>query len=281
MAEPIPASVIVMTRNEERNLPFCLASVRDFAEIFVVDSASTDRTRAIARDHGATVVPFRWDGRYPKKKQWCLDNLPFSHDWVLYLDADEAVTPEAAREISQLLAGGAAPDRGYFVRSDFVFLGRRLRHGHRSMKLALLDRQWARFEDIDDLDVQTATEVEAHYQPVVSGSIGVLRGRIVHDDRNTLFQYFDRHNRYSDWEASVRSRAVLAHHPESQPGLRLLRKRLFVVLPARGVVSFLHSYVFRLGFLDGRAGLHYALARAFYYWQIRAKELERRRGREQ
>jgi len=279
MAEPIPASVIVMTRNEERNLQHCLASVQEFSEVFVVDSASTDRTPEVAREHGATVVPFRWDGGYPKKKQWCLDRLPFSHDWVLYLDADEALTPEASGEISQLLAS-APGGCGYFVRSDFVFLGRRLRYGHRTVKLALLDRRRARFEDIDDLDVGTATEVEAHYQPVVSGPTGVLRGRIVHDDRNSLFQYFDRHNRYSDWEATLRSRAVLGRHPESQPGLRSVRKRLFAVLPNRGIVAFVHSYVFRLGFLDGRAGLHYALARAFYYWQIRVKELELRRSAE-
>lgn len=277
MAEPTPASVVVMTRNEERNLPRCLASVADFAEIFVVDSASTDRTREIAHEHGATVVPFAWNRRYPKKKQWCLDNLPFSHDWVLYLDADEELTLDAAREISELLAGNTE-HCGFFVRSDLVFLGRRLRHGHRSVKLALLDRRRARFEEIDDLDVGTATEVEAHYQPVVSGPTRMLRGSIVHDDHNSLFQYFDRHNRYSDWEASVRSRAVIARQPESQPGLRRLRKYLFTALPARGLVAFAHSYVFRLGFLDGRAGLHYALARGFYYWQIRVKELELRGG---
>ena len=277
MAEPIPASVIVMTRNEERNLPRCLASVADFAEVFVVDSASSDRTREIAHEHGATVVPFTWNRRYPKKKQWCLDNLPFSRDWVLYLDADEELTFEAAREISELLAGNTEHG-GFFVRSDQVFLGRRLRHGHRSVKLALLDRRRARFEEIDDLDVGTATEVEAHYQPVVSGPTRMLRGSIVHDDHNSLFQYFDRHNRYSDWEASVRSRAVLRRQPESQPGLRGLRKHLFAALPARGLVAFVHSYVFRLGFLDGRAGLHYALARGFYYWQIRVKELELRGG---
>jgi glycosyltransferase involved in cell wall biosynthesis len=96
----IPVSVIVMTRNEEARLPRCLAALKSFAEIFVVDSASTDGTAAVARSFGATLVPFRWNGQYPKKKQWCLENIPFSHDNVLYIDADEIMTHDLAAEIA-------------------------------------------------------------------------------------------------------------------------------------------------------------------------------------
>ena len=100
----VPVSVIVMTKNEEANIAKCLRGIRAFDEVFVVDSGSRDRTCAIAADLGATVVPFTWNGRYPKKKQWCLDELPFHHDWVLYVDADEEVPAALSREIAACLA---------------------------------------------------------------------------------------------------------------------------------------------------------------------------------
>src|SRR4051812_45933268 len=100
----IPVSVIVLTRNEEANLGRCLASTERFSEVFVVDSLSIDGTREIAESCGARVVTFEWNGEYPKKKQWALESLPFSHDWVFYLDADEELTPDLVNEIETELA---------------------------------------------------------------------------------------------------------------------------------------------------------------------------------
>lgn len=276
MADRIPAAAVVMTRDEELNVGACLRSVERFAERFVVDSHSTDRTREIAAEHGAVVVDFDWNGRYPKKKQWSLENVPFSYDWVLFLDADEELTPKAASEIEQILAEGTEC-AGFFLKLQYVFDGRRLRHGHRMIKLAFVNRHRARFEEIDDLDVEVAKEIEYHYQPLVDGPTGTLEGALLHNDRDPLFTYFDRHNRYSDWEAHVRARRVLATHPESQPGRRKLWKRVFARLPFPGVAAFLYSYVVRAGFLDGRAGFNYAASRAYYYWQIGLKQRELRR----
>lgn len=274
----VPVSVIVMTKNEEANIAKCLRAVRSFDEVFVVDSGSRDRTCPIATELGATVVPFTWNGRYPKKKQWCLDELPFRHDWVLYVDADEEVQPELAREIAAVVA---APPRhaGYFVGYDYVFLGRILRHGHRVYKLVLLNRHKARFPERDDLDVANMWEVEGHYQPLVEGTTGVLRARMRHDDHDTLYHYFERHNRYSDWEGTLRARRTLLDGHEPQPTGRRALKALFARLPAKGLVAFLHSFVGRAGFLDGRAGFHYAVARGLYYWQIGLKTREARAKR--
>ena len=269
----VPVSVIVMTKDEEANIAKCLRSVRGFDEVFVVDSGSRDRTCAIAGEMGATVVPFHWNGRYPKKKQWCLDELPFRHDWVLYVDADEEVTPQLTAEIGRILAGEPR-HAGHFVGYDYVFLGRVLRHGHRVYKLVLLNRHKARFPERDDLDVANMWEVEGHYQPQVEGRTGVLRARMRHDDHATLFHYFDRHNRYSDWEAALRARGTLLNQEEAQPTGRRALKAIFARLPVKGLVAFLHSFVWKAGFLDGRAGFHYAVARAFYYWQIGIKSRE-------
>lgn len=266
----IPVSVIVMTRNEAANLPACLAALAGFAEVVVVDSHSTDGSAALAAALGAVVVPFRWDGGYPKKKQWCLDHLALAHDWVLYVDADERVTPELAGEIARLLAAGPR-HAGYFITGRPVFLGKALRFGAVNRKLALFDRRRAAFPVADDLDVATMWEVEGHYQPLIDGSVGRLRHVMRHADAKPLSAWFDRHNRYSDWEAALRRDGRLAVLAGTDTSARRRLKRLFDRLPMRPLAVFLYGYVLRLGFLDGTAGLHHAVARAFYYWQVAVK----------
>ena len=97
--EAIPVTVIVPVKNEQKNLGRCLERLKGFSEIFVVDSASTDRTCEIARSYGAQVVNFSWNGKFPKKRNWCLRHLKFSHDWILFLDADELVTEAFEAEL--------------------------------------------------------------------------------------------------------------------------------------------------------------------------------------
>lgn len=279
-AARIPLSVVVMTRDEAANIGGCLGSLGPFAEVFVVDSGSRDGTAEAAARAGARVVPFRWNGRYPKKKQWCLDSLPFSHDWVLFVDADERVPPALAAELAALLRRG--PDKAaYLLDSRPVVLGRVLRFGARYRKVALLHRRHCRFPPCPDLGVTTMWEVEGHYQPVVAGPVGRLRSALLHDDAKPPFAWFERHNRYSDWEAHLdhaggRSALLAGEGPR-----RRLLKRLFRRLPCRPFLLFLLEYGVRLGFLDGRAGLHHALARAFYYWQVGYKRdwLAAREGR--
>jgi hypothetical protein len=195
---------------------------------------------------------------------------------VLYLDADERVTPALSAEIAALFEGSQPNAAGYFVRLDYVFLGRLLRRGHRVQKLALLDRRRARFLDYDDLDAEHMWEVEGHYQPDVAGEVGRLRGTLVHQDHDDLFHYFDRHNKYSDWEATLANKGALTASNETQGVFRRRLKETFFRLPFRGTWFFVYAYLLRLGFLDGRAGLHYALAKSFYYWQVGLKRQEMR-----
>src|SRR5690606_12494560 len=96
----IPVSVLIPIRNEAANLPRCLASVAWADQVFVVDSHSTDASEAIARRYGAEVVQFVYNGLWPKKKTWALEHLPFRHEWVLLLDADEVMPPGAGDEIA-------------------------------------------------------------------------------------------------------------------------------------------------------------------------------------
>src|SRR5438552_15245491 len=97
----VPVSVIIPTLNEEKNLPRCLDHLRWADEVVIVDSGSTDDTVKIAQAYGAKVVEFKWNGLWPKKKNWALRHAPLKHEWVLIVDADEWITPELSREIDK------------------------------------------------------------------------------------------------------------------------------------------------------------------------------------
>lgn len=266
-------SVVVMTKNEEGAIERCLRALAHFETVFVVDSNSTDRTRAIAKATGAQVVAFTWNGRYPKKKQWCLENLPFKTDWVLFVDADEVVSPRLSDEIRRVVRN--SQHAAFDARLDYYFLGERLRHGHRITKRILIDRQKCHFPVVDDLGAEMMWEVEGHYQPVADGTVGRLSGTLRHDDVDRLFDYFSRHNRYSDWEAHLAVGETpareLVNASRSAGGRRASR------VPFKPLSFFLYAYVLRGGFLDGAAGFHYAVSQAFYYWQIAVKVRERQR----
>lgn len=275
MTDKIPVSVIVLTLNEERNIVNCLESLSPFAEVFVVDSNSVDRTCEIARDMGAVPVNFTWNRQYPRKKQWSLDNLPFSYDWVLYVDADERVSDALAEEIRALFAGAAPGHDGYFIGFDYRFAGRILRYGQRIWKLALMRRDKAYFSPRDDLEVTQVGDLEMHYQPTLKGTTAILRSRMIHDNEESLHHFFARHNNYSNWEAVVRHNGSYFGIGDAQPFMRRWLKPLFARLPAKPLIAFCYSYFLRAGFLDGRAGFDFAVARAVHFWQIDLKIRER------
>lgn len=270
----VPVDVVILTKEEEENIRGCVRSVSDFVTVWVVDSASKDRTVDIAREEGARVLQFEWDGGYPKKKQWCLQNISFNTPWVLYLDADELMTEEAAREIAE--AVDDSDYSGYFLEYSYSFLGKRLEYGRRLRKLALLKHKQAYFADHQDLDVARMWEVEGHYQPVVDGSVGTINARLIHEDDKDLYYLFERYNIYSDWEAKLRAKGKLRSVEQSRDWLRRFQHSVFDRLLGRPAWMFLYSYVFSGGFLDGAAGFRYAQALAVYYTMIDLKLCEER-----
>ena len=272
MTPPIPVSVIVMTRNEAARISRCLAALTGFDEVITVDSASSDDTAALARAAGASVVPFTWNGKYPKKKQWCLDNLRLKHDWIFLVDADEEVTPALCAEIAALFNAGTPPGAGYFVRGRYVVGGKVLRFGLCNGKLALFDRRMISFPVIDDIGLPGMGEVEGHYQPVLKPEyrdlkIGSLKNALLHHAYEGQEGWHDRHQRYAAWEVGMNSRNAWPRDPV--PAREIL-KRIFRRLPGRGAIAFAHSYVFRLGFLDGQKGFDLARDRWRYYRMIAA-----------
>src|SRR4051812_11813374 len=116
----VPVSILVPVKNEAANLPLCLDALAWAAEIFVVDSHSTDATCGIATARGAKVVQFEFNGTWPKKKNWALENLPFSHEWVFIVDADEVLPPETEEEIRAIVSDPSQPHDGYWINRRFM-----------------------------------------------------------------------------------------------------------------------------------------------------------------
>ena len=264
----IPVSVLIPTKNEERNLDACLASVEWAGERVVFDSFSDDRTLEIAAEHGAKIVQRPFDD-FATHKNWALAEIPFAHPWVLLLDADERATPELAAEISRLLDDQPAHD-GYHLARKVFWRGRWLKHGGRypdySIRLIRLGR--ARYE-----------RRLVHEHMVVEGSTGYLRQPLLHDDDKGVERYIERHNHYSTLEAVEVLRAETGDGDGLSPDLRrrgpqrrrALKQWAYRHLPARPLFVFLYLYLIRLGFLDRRAGFDSALLRAIYEYQIDLK----------
>jgi glycosyltransferase involved in cell wall biosynthesis len=261
----VALSVVVVTKNEEARLGRALDALRGFDDITVVDSASMDRTADIARNSGARLENFIWNGRYPKKYGWCLEHLKLKNDWVLFIDADEIMTKALMDEIARCDFSAA----GYFIKGRYEIGETILKYGLQNNKLCLLNRHKFEFPVVDDLDIEGMGEIEGHYQPVLKPpfameQIGQMKSPLHHhiDDWGAWYR---RHERYAIWEAAMDQKG--AWPLENNPGRRLLKK-IFKSLPLRPWVAFLHSYVLKAGFLDGAAGFKFAKARFWYYRQI-------------
>jgi glycosyltransferase involved in cell wall biosynthesis len=279
-AVSLPVSVIIPVKNEAKNLRACLESLRGAGEVYVVDSQSTDATVEIAREFGAKVVQFHYSGGWPKKRQWALDTLNFSYDWILLVDADESVTPELWREIQRAIRDSGTD--GFYVALDLFFLGRRLRHsGATFHKLALFRRGKGRFECRTREQDSSMCDMEVHEHVIVDGPTRRLKSRIAHRNVESIARYIQKHNEYSNWEARVWGKPGTQEtlRPRlfgSQAERRRWVRSKFFSLPGSPVFFFFYKYALRLGFLDGVPGLIYCGFQAVQFFHIKVKLYEAR-----
>jgi glycosyltransferase involved in cell wall biosynthesis len=266
-------SLIVPCKNEQTNLLRCLNSVVWIEEKFVVDSQSSDKTVEIAKSIGAKVVQFEYQGGWPKKKNWALENLPLSHEWVLILDADEYLPPEAEEEIRKIVTNPDEKHAGYWINRRYFFLGKPLKHAYfPNWNLRLFKHKHGRYEKITDLTTDSGDH-EIHEHVVVKGSTGKLKSIMDHHAFPTIDSFVEKHNRYSNWEAIVESSAkddetALQH--EAVKGKRRLR-RIFRKLPFRPTLRFLYVFLWQGGILDGWPGYVFARLHAQYEFLSVAK----------
>jgi len=280
----VPVSVIVPVKNEEKNLELCLPSVSWADEVFVVDSQSSDRTAEVAAKHGAKVVQFHFNGTWPKKKNWSLENLPFSHEWIFILDADEVLPPESEKEFRAIASDRDHPYAGYWINRRFMFMGKWLKHAYYpNWNLRLFRHALGRYEKLTDIDTASGDN-EVHEHPVVEGKTGYLKSEMDHYAFPSEDVFVEKHNRYSNWEARVEIDSYLKSSSGQLQmegvGLKRKLKSLSKRLPFRPLQRFLYVYLLQKGFLDGKEGYYFARLHGMYEFLAVAKTYELLKQRE-
>lgn len=270
-------SILILTLNEEHNLPRCLESVRGQDDVVIFDSFSSDRTVEIAKAAGARVIQRTFDN-YAAQRNAALTKVTYRHPWVLMLDADECAAPQLHAEIEQVLSRRDDETTLYRMRRKDMFFDRWLRRssGYPTWfgRLARVGR------------VRVEREINEEYH--TDGKVGWLNQHLIHYPFNKGFNYWlERHNRYSTLEAKaliqetkekVDWSGVLSRDPVVR---RRTLKQIAYRMPGRPLLVFLYLYLFRCGFLDGCGGWAFCSMRSIYEYMIvlKMKELRlRERG---
>lgn len=273
-----PVSVVIMTQNEESNIGPSIRSCRWWCDdIHVLDSGSTDRTVQIARDLGATVHvhPFK---SFSDQRNWAIDNIPCRHPWHFHIDAEERLTPRLVEEMARRLgpAGAGEGFDAYQCPTKVILFDRWLRWsgGYPDHQVRLFRAGKCRFLGTGDGQRQDC-----------QGPIGTIDQPYErYGFSRSLAEWFYKQNAYATREAAEGlalrrsgwkpSKAMWRPH---SPQRRREWKNVSYSMKLRWFLRFLHTYVLRLGFLDGRAGLRYSLMLSTYEYWIELKMLEQTR----
>jgi glycosyltransferase involved in cell wall biosynthesis len=267
-------SILVLTLNEENNLPGCLDTVKWSDDIHVLDSYSSDRTVEIAEEYGAKLW-FRKFDSFSQHQNWALENIPFKYPWVFYFDADERVTPELAAAMQRAVEDPRGNVAFRVQRRDF-FLNTWLKHVQMT---AFYDRLFRpekmRYERL------------GHCISLADGPVSAVDGYLDHYPFSKgISDWVTRHNFYSTQEAqqtitnekagsAVSWRAILFGKDAKERRRNL--KELYYRLPLRAFIKFFVMYVLKRGFMDCAAGLTYSTLMSFYEFLIVLKTKELRK----
>ena len=266
-------SILILTKNEQQDLPGCLESVAWSDDIHVYDSMSDDDTVKIAEQFGATVTRRAFDSE-SIHKNWGLSNIPFKHEWVYHSDADERVTPELAKALRDFVENPGEHVALRVRRRDY-FMGQWLKHVTPSpFNIRLFKPKNIRFERL------------TNPVTIVDGAIADTDQHFDHYPFSKgMTHWFEKHNRYSSSEAAQ----IVANRKSGSPfslwktifskdsnERRFHQKELYYRLPLRPVIMFILLYFIKRGFLDGRAGLTFAVLRSIYEYMIvlKVKEID-------
>jgi glycosyltransferase involved in cell wall biosynthesis len=265
----VSLAVVILTHNERAHIARALTQLRPLgAQVFVVDSGSTDGTCEIAAAHGATVLRHAWVN-YARQFQWALDNAPIDADWIMRLDADEVIEADLLAEIARELPRLPADIAGVNLKRKHVFMGRWIRHGGRYPLILL--RLWRRGK------ARIEQRWMDEHMVLLEGRTVTFRGGFADVNLNDIGFFTDKHNRYATREAiDVLNQRLglfdrderLAANADGQASLtRRLKEGLYNRIPFElsATAYFLLRYVLQLGFLDGREGAIYHGLQGFWY----------------
>lgn len=264
-------SILILTKNEEQDLPGCLASVSWCDDVHVLDSFSTDRTVEIARAAGAKVTQRPFDG-YASQRNAGLECL-FKHSWVLILDADERIPAPLLAEMQNTVATASASVGGYRIRRRDFFMNTWLKHAQLSPFYIRLVRVG-----------RAQYEREVNEVIKVDGDVVDLREPFDHYPFSKgISHWVAKHNVYSTMEAqrwleeqrdAVPFSFVKAFTSKDFNERRYHQKGLFYKMPGRPLIKFAYMILARRSFLDGKAGITYATLQAIYEYLIIVKQRE-------
>ena len=258
MSEPRIAAVI-LTKDEERNLPLCLESLLGaVSEVYVVDSGSRDATVSIARSYGARVLQHEFFN-HSTQFNWALANIRTQADWVMRIDADERLSNQLRQSLSRLRDHSEVA--GFLVPRRTRFAGRTLRWGdsYPVWLLRVFRRGMGRCEE---------TWMDEHIV-VGGGEVRRLDGDLIHEIPKSLSEWTRKHDWYAERECKdILLGGVEDSGPAGQAGVkRVLKKGLYLRSPLfiRAFAYWFYRYFLRLGFLDGKQGLIYHFLQGFWY----------------
>ncbi len=266
-------SILILTKNEQNDLPACLESVSWSDDIHVYDSMSTDDTVKIADKFGATVTQRAFDN-WAAHQNWGLKNIKFKYPWVFYIDADERMTPELVQAIHSAL-DSVSNDVAFRIQRRDFFMSTWLKHVQTSpFYLRLFRPEKMRYERL------------VNPISLADGPVGKISGYLDHYPFSKgIGHWIERHNSYSRFEAqqivenrksNVEFSLLKAFSAKDFHERRYHQKELFYRLPFRPFIKFFLLYILKRGFLDGRAGFTYAALQAIYEYFIvlKVRELE-------
>jgi glycosyltransferase involved in cell wall biosynthesis len=262
-------SVIILTRNEEGDLPKCLEALRWCDDVHVVDCGSTDQTVAIARKFCAQTYdhPF---ASFGAQRNWSLDHCNIRHPWVLFLDADEIANEAFVEAMKKAVAEAPATTAGFYCCWRQIYDNRWLKRcdSFPKWQFRLLRKGFARFTDFGHGQKEAEVNGTLEYLKAPYDHYGLSKG---------IGHWLDRHNRYATLEAAARLSApvnwknVFSRHGSTR---NQALKPIVSRMPGWPLIRFSITYFLRLGFLEGRPGFTYCANLAYYEFLIRIKMRE-------
>ena len=267
-------SIIILTKNEENDLPRCLASLRWCDDVHVIDSGSSDKTKEIAGSFGAHIYENSFKS-FGHQRNWSLDHCDIKHAWILFLDADEVANDAFVKAANRAVTEASESTAGFYCCWKQIYEERWLKRcdSFPKWQFRLMRKGRARFTDFGHGQKEAEVKGTLEYLPVPYDHHGLSKG---------IGHWLDRHNRYATLEAAVRlstpinwRNAFSMHGSKRNQALKPIVSRV----PGWPLIRFLITYVLRLGFLEGRPGFVYCANLAYYEFLIRIKMREEKSKR--
>ncbi|MFW6130259.1 MAG: glycosyltransferase family 2 protein [Atribacterota bacterium] len=267
-------TAVVLTKNEEKNIKACLNALRWVDDLIVVDSGSTDNTVKIAKEIGARVFVNKPEQFYiSEQRNWALDNSDIETEWVIFVDADEIITPKLKQDIIKYTCEASDDIAGFMLCFKFIFMGKWLRHtcSFPSWHDRLLRYGRARFKD----------EVWESFD--TQGKIGKIKEPYIHYGFNKgINEWFKRHQRYAQWKAAnivenkknnIYKNLFSGNHRDRSNAIEKIGSKFGVLSP---FFRFFYHYILKMGFLDGNPGLIYSKMMGMYQFMIYLNILDKK-----